>query len=1541
MRLESESLRNARDRISRVFRYLEALNQHRNPAIRQIREQQWFLWLRDLPDHPAVRRGTIEALNPNGEGESRLEDREGDDFILKVRRPSLTQSPAPPEVLRDWLERGWEDPFREIRVRESRNKVDAQGETRIVGFEDDPERPLALQSWRPRRGEWARHERPARRAMRIFEELYELHGRIGREAERVELVLGDGILSWRRPEGGIYHPVLLQRLQLDFDPALPEFTIVETEHGVELYSALFRSVSDVDGKAIAHCRQELEQGGFHPLGDGATSGFFRRLVVQLSPRGEFTGDQAPRGEADDPRIGSDPVIFLRSRMLGFATAIEEVLEDLQQREDLPDSLLTIVGVEPAPEEEQQEETFSRKPWKVPEEILLSKEANPEQLRIADRLERHGCVLVQGPPGTGKTHTIANLIGHLLAQGKSVLVTSHASKALRVLRDHVVEQLRPLCVSVLERDIDSRRQLESSVEAIVERLSVSDSQLLEADAASLRSARRELLGKLEQLREEILRARTDEYRDVVILGQTYSPSDAARKVARETGESDWIPSPVEAGAGLPLSEAEVIDLYQTNADLGPEDEAELARVLPNPEEVPTPEEFERIITEKQELDRQDLDFRSDLWGSPPGTDGMEQLETLGPKFAQAAGFIDGGSWKLTVVEAGRNGGASREPWDNLLAMIRQTYHDAANSQETLVRDAPQLSGKMALDDQRRIAQEVLHHLRAGRKLGRLALFKHRSWKRFIQDSRVSAGTPSEAEHFRALIILADLQIARRELANRWDRQVGVLGAPSSAEFGVEKEKACWQLVPAISASLEWHANVWRPLEDSLKQLGFRWEVFLGEQPPNFAPCGELSRLRGAVVHVLPKVLHARASAIKQNRLEVKLADLARELALAGNGGNGAKAVAGLRDAVSRLDPDGYRAAFQRWVGLWRLRSRYQRRCELLERLEGAAPAWASAIRARKDRHGDGAVPGDLRSAWLWRQLYDELDRRSKVSLEQLERSAAKVSGELRRMTTDLVDRRAWAAQIRRTTLQQRQALIGWLDTVRKMGKGFGKRVPRLRAEAARKMGECRTAVPVWIMPLSRVVENFDPRATRFDVVIIDEASQSDVMALLAFYLARKVVIVGDHEQVSPTAVGQNLTVVQHLIDEHLEGIPNNQLYDGQMSVYDLARQSFGATICLLEHFRCVPEIIQFSNHFSYDGRIKPLRDPSSVSLKPRVISYRVGASLRDGKVNREEAWAVASLLVAVVEQPEYRGKTFGVVSLVGEEQAREIERLLLRHISPEEYLDRRILCGTAAQFQGDERDVMFLSVVDVASGGPLPLRDQQVFKQRFNVAASRARDQMWVVHSLDFRNDLKAGDLRKGLIEHAEDPLALVRALEKGEQRPESELEKAVLSRLVRAGYRVVPQWRVGYYRIDLVVEAGGKRLAIECDGDRYHPPEKLAEAMARQAVLERLGWTFSRIRGSEFFRDPEKTMESIFQRLQNLGIPPEGAEASTEPGLTGNELRERISRRAEQLRREWREGELPGFDQENGFEERKSEELATDDRVQANPEQPPSARQDT
>lgn len=1507
--MDPERLRVARDKLTRVFRYLEALNQHRNPAKRQVHEQPWNFRLRDLPEHSSVQLASAKAASSRAKDAGKQDaENSAPVFTLRVKRPRLTRAPEPPALIASWIEDGWDDPARPVTVEDTREQSDAACGSRMTKFSDDPARVTSLDRWKVLRDEWVKTEAPARAAMRLFETLYSLYGRIDREGERVELILGDGILSWHRSDGGVYHPILLQRLQLQFDASVPEFTLTEADHPVELYSALFQSMNDVDGRAIGRSREELEQGGFHPLMNGSTSAFLKRFVVQLSPRGEFLEDRAPNKEALDPSIGRDPLLFLRTRTLGFGAAIEGILTDLRTREDLPWSLLNIVGEESPIAAAEENSSLESESNQSDREVLLSKPANPEQIRIARQLDEHGGVLVQGPPGTGKTHTIGNLVGHLLAQGNSVLVTSHTTKALRMVRHHIVPELRPLCVSVLESDLDSRKQLESAVGAIAERLSRADAGSLEVEAKKLESERLDLLTKLSELRNQLTEARADEYREIAISGKTWTPADAARQIVQEKETHGWIPGPVAAVAPLPLTPGELADLYRTNVSLSREEEDELSNRLPELLDLPSTEDFDNIVSERNRLSMEDLDLRSDLWQASAAQATPEEIESLMTALAQAVEPLSGkDKWKLAAVYAGRYGEVHRQPWDQLVSLVRLVHRDAANALESFVKYGPESTGELPSTEAERVAGEMLTHLENGGKLGYLTLFTHKSWGQFLEHTMVNGKPPRLPEHVRALRQLFHLKALREDLSTRWDRQVSVLGASHSNEMGDEIEKTLMQYCDTIEDCLDWQEQLWRPLQQRLEDLGFRWEKFLAEQPAIVGPEGELTRIGLAVNQALLPILDSRFKKLKLLQLEEELRDLVGRLKLAARAAKASKVIAQLLAAVRDENPNRYREAYQRLLELKSKQADLDLRRNLLAKLETAAPAWAGAVRNRTAAHGRGEPPRDVPSAWTWRQLNDELDRRASVSLETLQSKAEKLRDQLRRGTIELIDKRAWASQARRTSSRQRQALVGWLDTIRRIGKGHGVRVPLLRAEAAKKMSGCRGAVPVWVMPLSRVVENFDPCSTRFDVVIIDEASQSDVMALVALYLGKTVLVVGDHEQVSPSAVGQDLGVIQNLIFQYLRGVPNSDLYDGQISIYDLARQSFGGTTCLVEHFRCVPEIIQFSNMVSYDGRIKPLRDASRVHLRPHTIAHHVSGSSRDGKVNRQEAVAVASLLAAAIEQPEYQKNdagqptSFGVVSLVGDEQAIEIDSLVRTLVSPDRYELHRILCGNAAQFQGDERDVVFISLVDTAERGALSLRDQELFKQRFNVAASRARDQMWIVHSLNPNDDLKPDDLRRQLIEHAEDPAKLMRALEEKVSRPQSNFEREVMKRLGAAGYRVYPHWKIGTFRIDLVVEGGGKRLAIECDGDRYHPLEKLPEDMDRQAVLERMGWVFSHIRTSEFLRNPTRALKPVLDKLAALEILPVGktADAGVRRHAASQDVVGRIMRRAEELRQTW------------------------------------------
>ncbi len=350
----------------------------------------------------------------------------------------------------------------------------------------------------------------------------------------------------------------------------------------------------------------------------------------------------------------------------------------------------------------------------------------------------------------------------------------------------------------------------------------------------------------------------------------------------------------------------------------------------------------------------------------------------------------------------------------------------------------------------------------------------------------------------------------------------------------------------------------------------------------------------------------------------------------------------------------------------------------------------------------------------------------------------------------------------------------------------------------------------------------------------------------------------------------------LLDDHLSSIEGYRtLFDVNNSLYDMANLRFPARIMLVEHFRCLPEIISFSSRAFYDDRIEPLRDHAPHPNWSALGTVKVRDGYRTGSINVPEANAVVDLIAELIDDPAYEGMTFGVITLLAGDQARLIDQLLLDRLGPLTFRERGIRVGEAAAFQGDERDVMVLSTV-VGTDPNSPGRRVQALsgrnhERRINVAASRAKQQMWVVHSVD-PESLPSQDLRAQLIRHCLDYRRLEEAHDSALALCDSDFERDVLKRILAKGFhRVRAQYEVGSrarnYRIDLVVEGPTSRLAVECDGERWHGPDRWHDDRVRQEVLERAGWTFERIRGSAFYRNPDTALEPLWRRLDELGIP--------------------------------------------------------------------------
>lgn len=1483
----------ARQKLTQLFNFFKAVEQRRAPIVRHIASQPWSLRLSDFPLHE-----TLRLFRPAQE----------DGTWLIFRKPETHPCPEPGERLRSWLNVGWENPGLSD-VSHKSDRVDYVGDVpTTISFESQTGLKSEFLIWQAKRNLWKSGEYPARVTLAVWERFFALHSQLEREGEAWELILGEGIFNWKRPAGDLHHPILLQRVELSFDPRNREFRVSNIEVPPDLYSALF-SDDECAGLPIKRWQEELAQGELHPLGDDGVTDWLKGVIGAFRD-GELVEGE-PESVEDFPRIGRAPVLFLRKRQAGRIQFIEEILADLPIATELPSSLLNIVGYAPEIEPNESASESDTAYANEDENILLSKPANAAQLTILKKLAHQDGVLVQGPPGTGKTHTIANLIGSLLAEGKSVLVTSHTTKALRVLREQVAEPLRSLCVSVLDSDVTSRKERELAVRELAVRLGESRQSFIQ-QSDIFAGKRRLVLSELRTARSDLAMAINGEYRSLILDGEEIDPSSAAREIAAGEGVHDWIPGSVDTSKPLPLSESELNALYASNQQLACADEIELSRPLPKLDELWTPEEFLRRTKEFSELVASDFAYRNELWRKEQA--GQGDLESLLEHISRAVEYLgqsENELWRLAVIQSGMEGGQAAEIWQILCREVESVREQANKAAEPIFRYGPQLIDDWALGEQRDVLQEIIRHLNQGRTLTFITLLTKSKWKKLIELSRVDGGKPVRLEHFQALLSLAELELARETLVGWWARQMMPHGVPDLKQISnLQPEEFAFQFVPKIRTALAWHTHAWTPLESDLIGQGLNWMMLADDAPPAQTSHHRAERLRFVVREKLPDVIAAEVRRRRLEYLKASFAKLEAELQrMDGVVSSVSVVVRNLKHAVEAKTVDDYCDAFLRLEQLRQLSPIYQERLTWLKRLRVTAPDWADAVERRLKPHVGATVPGLPISAWRWRQFTQELDRRAALSIPEIQIRIERLGDELRDVTIGLIEQRAWAALLGKVSDAQRQALQSWVATMRRIGAGTGRTVPALMRQARREMEQARGAVPVWIMPFSQVTKSFHPVRDHFDVLIVDEASQEDVLGLMPFYMATKVIVVGDDEQVTPLDVGGEQQPITDLIGQWLDGLRSPLLFDLKTSIYERAQIAFGSAVRLKEHFRCVPEIIQFSNHLSYEDKIKPLRESASTPIKPALVAHRVNGS-KIGKKNLVEAETIASLIVAAVEQPEYAGKTFGVISLVGDEQADEVDKMLRTRLDPVIYENRRILCGNPAQFQGDERDVIFLSMVDSKDegDGPMGLRKDGpdgMWKKRYNVATSRAKDQLWVIYSLDHQTQLKPLDVRRQLIAHALNPNALMQLLADGVKNTESPFEAEVYRVLVGQGYLVRTQWQVGAFRIDMVVEGGGKRLAIECDGERWHY-DKVEEDLARQALLERLGWRFVRIRGSVFYRDKNPSrkdaMSPVFAQLQRMGIFPEADIDSNNSadGKDSDQQLDCLKRRSAELLHEWK-----------------------------------------
>ncbi|MBU2537587.1 MAG: AAA family ATPase [Proteobacteria bacterium] len=1472
------------DKIIRLVEYLTALARINAKIVRTLDEYRKALWIHDIPNEPKY--CFTQAWG--------REEEQDTDVWIEIKKFPEPELPKIPQKCTDWVK--WET------LRNTKDLPELQGSIVVERTEEDEETKekytvtdtLYLKSspdiqqiwddylekqWMP----WTELYNRYSSVQKVYASLFHIYQEQQKLGEQYELVFCTGLLNWKTPSGHeAKRHIIIAKASLEFEPHLGKFTVKQAIDGDQIDIEL--DMLDVQDQP-QNVRQLIELGRntiganlwSRPDIDSVLSSIANSLAD--SGQGEYHPDRIKpehKSLTKKPIIEFAPSLILRKRsMRGLEQLLLSIKEQVEAGEIIPDEFLDLCESLSEKNGEGREDGTTPQSLQSEEEIYFPLHANEEQRRIIRTLEKQKGVLVQGPPGTGKSHTIANLICHLLATGKRVLVTAKTPRALQVLHDKLPSEIKPLCINLLGQGTEERESLERSVTGILTRLDRREEtnngsriHSLECRIDGNRRGKSETDNKIMALRE------SETFTHNIARQYSGTAAQIARDLRKDTEQYVWFTDTPTPEDTLPLTPEEINSLCKDIVDIDAETEKELSLTLPDCEKLPEGKtvrvafQKESAALKKSEEGKERLDSQEGKALIRAGKENVEALLQLLADFAATGKTVRQRpmSW---VEKAVYDVLTDRDtPWKELLRISTQhtnDLHGLATQVDSLDVSIPQdMDRKKVLHD----AKALKNHFDSGRGAG-VWLFKPKTVREhgdLIGKVKVDGRNCDNSDTLQNLINYLTVEQELNYVWPLWAGKAVRLTGPFPLQVAEIDE---------LHEALENIINLYGKREDVKEKL----KLISGLREPHWEDISSVDSLTEDCRIVLAQIDYIAINT-KILQLQNGLADFATRSNVHLINGRISK-------AFHERDSDLFCKLLEEAEALREKAGNVNKKRQLIGKLAEAAPSLAGRLARCNETQLWAERLNHLPQAWAWAQGNAWLDDFLNADLDSLERHSARLDEEIRNDLAELASVKAWQFCFNRMQEEHRRHLMSWQQAMKKLGKGTGKHAHTHRKNAQRHLNECRDAVPAWIMPLHRVYETVDAGAGIFDVIIVDEASQCGPEGLPLMYLGKRVLVVGDDKQISPEAVGVNREQVQQLMRNYLYDFDHADSFDVESSLFDHGRIRFSNRISLREHFRCMPEIIRFSNDLCYrTDPLIPLRQYPPDRLDPLKTTtiqngYREGTGNR--VINRPEADALVEAIENCCRDDRYQGMTMGVIVLQGEAQAYHIEEKLLQKIGAEEMENRRLICGNPYSFQGDERDIIFLSMIAAPNeriGAMTKASDQR----RFNVAASRAQDQMWLFHSATM-NHLSEQCFRRRLLEHFLNPTSYIsqalgedaeelrkkaflsnRIIEKAPAPFDSWFEVDVALQIAGNGFRVVPQYPFADKRIDLVVQGEKSQLAVECDGDFWHGADAYTADMERQRKLERCGWKFFRIRESRYYAAPEKALEPLWSLLEQMGI---------------------------------------------------------------------------
>jgi very-short-patch-repair endonuclease len=1348
--------------------------------------------------------------------------------------------------------------------------------------------------WKP----WAAEEKRRRRTISLYAKLFTLKQQLegGIVDAQLELVWGIGMAVWNMQGTQVSYPVISKLVEISLNQTTMAIEVRPRELDPRLELGIYSVVDNPSVPSLEAIGKEFFAKAtttISPFDHSTYEPLLRSAVTNLDPKGVYWPTQVAADDRTLPKATEDLkvtdtwVLFARPKSASvFIQDLEQFKKQLGddngEPSDLTNTVLALVTDPLMTNDEIKLPGFrglsivggdytGESGGKL-EDLFFPMPFNDEQVQIVQLLERFDGVVVQGPPGTGKTHTIANVICHYLASGKKVLVTSMKDPALTVLKEKLPEEIRPLAISVLTSEQEGMKQFEHAISKIASEVQRINRGAMSQEIAQIESRIDSYHAKLAKVDAQIGDWAVKNLKPITIDDDTIEPREAAEEIVASQHNLDWLADAITIAPNhkVQFSDGDINQLRETRRVLG-KDLDYLNAALPAIASFPDSHEVLRVhqdmVRSAQLKTEVDSGLVPPLVNSSKAT--FENAQALCAKLSNLKLL------RQTIINANAAWTDKMQLWlrSNSKEEVQALFEVLGSEIETASDERKQfLSKPVAVPDdidQNDIIILAVQNLAHGKRpFGIAGIVGKGPEKKILDAIRVVNSAPAALSDWQHVFDYLNYLKKQRALLTRWNSLAGELRLPT------------FTVTPTEFPHIVENFDLYKKLKEAIaleKNVVTGCRSLLPSWDKIDAFCDEMKLADDAeryFVHHLTQNSLAETWALKERFQQI----------LAGCDGRVVKDIRDFLDHALGNPAFEVSVVQAQWSQLMEelrrvhgLKSHLQIVETVTHRIEeSGAPLWAERLRTEFSETVDHLLPSNWRQCWRLKRLttyLNAIDGRSE--LKKLGVLRHETESDLAKAYQEIVSKRTWLKLSENANPGVRAALKAYMAAMAKIGKGTGKRAVRYRQDARKAALMANPAIPCWIMRHDRISETLPPQFGCFDLVVIDEASQSDLTALPAILRAKKILVVGDDKQVSPEGVGLEEEKIRHLMSRFLSS--QVELYRAQMSpdrsIYDLFKVVFAASgVMLREHFRCVAPIIEYSKREFYNHELKALRLPkASERMDPPLVDVLIEDGYRKGDINMAEARFIVNEIKAIASDPKYATRSIGVVSLLGDKQALKIWEMLEPELGHELITRHQIACGDAKTFQGKERDIMFLTMI--VSRGNATAIGREAFAQRFNVAASRARDKMYLVRSVTVEDLSEADYLRRGLIGHFSTPFAQDADRVKDlRQLCESPFEREVYDILTERGYRITPQVPVGEFRLDMVVEGqNDARLAIECDGDRYHGLDQWENDMRRQRILERAGWRFWRCFASTFVMNRQTIIDDLLQCLNDHGIQPLGA----------------------------------------------------------------------